>query len=56
MYVLLMLEVFVTGRDVIKSSVLEIVWVVMPRLHESGPFQGSYGQARETTQHLLGPI
>ena len=28
----------------------------MPRLHESGPFQGSYGQSRETTQHLLGPI
>ena len=28
----------------------------MPRLHESGPFQGSYGQPRETTQHLLGPI
>ena len=27
----------------------------MPRLHESGPFQGSYGQPRETTQHLLGP-
>ena len=26
------------------------------RLHESGPFQGSYGQPRETTQHLLGPI
>ena len=29
---------------------------VMPRLQESGPFQGSYGQPRETTQHLLGPI
>ena len=28
----------------------------MPRLHESGPFQGSYEQPRETTQHLLGPI
>ena len=28
----------------------------MPRLHESDPFQGSYGQPRETTQHLLGPI
>ena len=28
----------------------------MPRLHESGPFQGSCGQPRETTQHLLGPI
>ena len=26
----------------------------MPWLHESGPFQGSYGQPRETTQHLLG--
>ena len=25
-------------------------------LHESGPFQGSYRQPRETTQHLLGPI
>ena len=31
-------------------------WVVMPRVHESGHFQGSYGQPRETTQHLLGPI
>ena len=31
-------------------------WVVMPRLHESGPFQGSYGQPRETPLHLLGPI
>ena len=31
-------------------------WVVMPRLHESGPVQGSYGQPRDTTQHLLGPI
>ena len=31
-------------------------WVVMPRLHESGPFQSSYGQPRETIQHLLGPI
>ena len=31
-------------------------WVVMPRLHKSGPFQGSYGPPRETTQHLLGPI
>ena len=30
-------------------------WVVMPGLHESGPFQGSYGQLRERTQHL-GPI
>ena len=28
----------------------------MPRLHESGPFQGSYAQPMETTQHLLGPI
>ena len=28
----------------------------MPWLHESDPFQGSYGQPRETTQHLLGPI
>ena len=28
----------------------------MPRLHESGPFQGSHGQPRETTQHLLDPI
>ena len=28
----------------------------MPRLDESGPFQGSYGQPRETIQHLLGPI
>ena len=28
----------------------------LPRLHESGPFQGSYGHLRETTQHLLGPI
>ena len=28
----------------------------MPQLHESGPFQSSYGQPRETTQHLLGPI
>ena len=27
----------------------------MPRLDESGPFQGSYGQPRETIQHLLGP-
>ena len=31
-------------------------WVVIPRLQESGPFQGSDGQPRETTQHLLGPI
>ena len=28
----------------------------MPRLHESGPFQGPYRQPRETTKHLLGPI
>ena len=28
----------------------------MPQLHESGPFQGSYGQPRETTQYRLGPI
>ena len=27
----------------------------MPRLDESGPFQGSYGQPRETIQYLLGP-
>ena len=31
-------------------------WLVMPGRHESGPFQGSYGQPSETTQHLLGPI
>ena len=35
---------------------MSLTWVVMPRLHDSGPFQGSYGQPRETTQHLLGPI
>ena len=28
---------------------------VRDRNHESGRFQCSYGQARETTQHLLGP-
>ena len=31
-------------------------WVVMPRLRESGPFQGAYGQPWEANQNLLGPI
>ena len=39
-----------------KPIAMSFPWFVMPRLHESGPFQGSYGQPREPTQHLLGPI
>ena len=44
-------------RKYLSLEMLTSIWLVMPRLHESGPFQGSYGrQPRERTQHLLGPI
>ena len=48
-----------TSQRVYTQLLSSLPWVVMPQMHESGPFQvsaTSYGQPRETTEHLLGPI
>ena len=50
-----------TSIRVYTQLLSSLLWVVMPRLHKSSPFQGSYGQPRKTTParsylNYFGPV